>query len=120
MIPVQSSNQKFQKFETVSLPIWKKLPKRTLKMKIHNLLFLNLQNQDSYADIDSLIYEIKKDTILQYNIYIYNLFSLSSSISFGYKSLIFFQCCFFCLLDGPDHLLFYKPHSDARKNSYKS
>ena len=23
-------------------------------------------------------------------------------------------------LDGPDHLLFYKPHSDARKNSCKS
>ena len=38
----------------------KKLPKRTFKMKIHNLLFLNLQNQDSYADIDNLIYEIKK------------------------------------------------------------
>ena len=38
----------------------KKLPKRTFKMKIHNLLFLNLQNQDCYADIDNLIYEIKK------------------------------------------------------------
>ena len=32
----------------------------TFKMKIHNLLFLNLQNQDSYADIDNLIYEMKK------------------------------------------------------------
>ena len=57
-------------------------------MKIHNLLFLNLQNQDSYADIDNLIYEIQ-NTILKYNIYIYNLFSLFSSISFGYESLIF-------------------------------
>ena len=49
-----------QKFGAVSLPIWKKLPKHTFKTKIHNLLFLNLQNQDSYADIDNFIYEIKK------------------------------------------------------------
>ena len=38
----------------------KKLPKRTFKTKIHNLLFLNIQNQDSYADKDNLIYKIKK------------------------------------------------------------
>ena len=52
-----------QNFGTVSDSIpanLKKLPKRTFKMKIHNLSFLNLQNQDSYAHIDNLIYEIKK------------------------------------------------------------
>ena len=54
-------------FGSIGAEIWnsipanlKKLPKRTFKMKIHNLLFLNLQNQDSYANIDNLIYETLK------------------------------------------------------------
>ena len=48
-------------FASIGAKIWnsipanlKKLSKRTFT--IHNLLFLNLQNQDSYADIDNLIY----------------------------------------------------------------
>ena len=88
-------------FASIGAKIWnsiptnlKKLPERTFKTKIHNLFFLNLQNQDNYADIDNLIYEIKKNTTLKYPIYIYNLFSLSTSISFGHKSLIFSKCCF--------------------------
>ena len=54
-------------FASIGVKIWssipanlKKLPKHTFKTKIHNLSFLNLQNQDSYADIDNFIYEIKK------------------------------------------------------------
>ena len=82
-----------QKFGTVFLPIWKKRPKRTFKTKMHNLLFLSLQNQDSYADIDNHIYEIQKTP--SWNIlciYIIYFHSLPRS-----ASLISLSVVFFCL-----------------------
>jgi len=41
----------------------RKLSKHAFKKQIHiNLLLLDLQRQDSYADIDTLINEIKKES----------------------------------------------------------
>ena len=54
-------------FASVGAKIWnsipenlRKLPKHTFKIKIKNLLFFNLEKQDSYADVDTLIGEIGK------------------------------------------------------------
>ena len=38
----------------------RKLQKHAFKKQIHNLSLLSLQRQDSYADINTLINEIKK------------------------------------------------------------
>ena len=38
----------------------RKVPKHAFKKQIQSLLLLDLQRQDSYADVDTLINEIKK------------------------------------------------------------
>ena len=38
----------------------RKIPKHAFKKQIHSLLLLDLQRQDSYAYVDTLINEIKK------------------------------------------------------------
>lgn len=52
-------------FASVGANIWnsipenlRKLPKHTFKIEIKNFLFFNLEKQDSYADVDTLIGEI--------------------------------------------------------------
>ena len=57
-------------------------------MKIF-LLFLNLQNQDSYADIDNLIYEMKKKHLEIIFIYVIYFHSLVLSALDIIMSLIF-------------------------------
>ena len=52
------------KFGTVSPENLRKLLKHACKKQIHNLLLLYQPRQGSYADIDSLINEIKKRIIL--------------------------------------------------------
>ena len=54
-------------FASVGAKIWnsipenlRKLPKHTLNIKIKNILFFNLEKQDSYADLNTLIGEIGK------------------------------------------------------------
>ena len=49
-------------FASVGAKIWNSIPenlrkllKHTFKIKIKNLLFFNLEKQDSYADVDTLI-----------------------------------------------------------------
>ena len=58
-------------FASVGANIWnsipenlRKLPKHTFKIKIKNLLFFNLEKQDSYADVDILIGEINREGIM--------------------------------------------------------
>ena len=50
------------KFGTVSPRIWENSQSMLLKNKYINLLLLDLQRQDTYADIDTLINEIKKES----------------------------------------------------------
>ena len=54
-----------QTFRTAMIPKnLRKLSKRFFNIKIHNLLFLNLQNQDSFADINTLIDDMKNVILL--------------------------------------------------------
>ena len=61
------NHHKQSSFASVGAKIWdsilenlRKLLKHACKKQIHNLLLLYQPRQDSYADIDSLINEIKK------------------------------------------------------------
>ena len=54
-------------FASVGAKIWnsipenlRKLPKHTSRLKNKRFLFFNLEKQDSYADVDTLIGEIGK------------------------------------------------------------
>ena len=52
-----------------------------LKNKYINLLLLDLQRQDSYADIDTLINEIKKESSQSNVFYVFTYLDIYSLVS---------------------------------------
>lgn len=74
-------NRRGLKFGTVSPRIWENSKSMLSKNKYINLLLLDLQRQDSYADIDTLISEIKKESSQSNVFYVFTYLDIYSLVS---------------------------------------